>query len=72
DRSASRGEMATRALYVFEHESALGNSPAHHLFDRIGIERLAGESPPRRFEDYAVTVDLDQLPAGVTFRDLTW
>src|SRR5262249_2822808 len=40
DRSASRGLMATRGLYVFEHESALGNAPAHELFDRVGVARL--------------------------------
>lgn len=28
DRSAARGEMATRGLYVFEHDSALGNARA--------------------------------------------
>ena len=29
DRSATRGEMATRGLYVFEHESELGNALEH-------------------------------------------
>lgn len=29
DRSASRGFMATRGLYVFSHDSGLGNAPAH-------------------------------------------
>ena len=32
DRSAARGEMATRKLIVFGHASALGNAPAHKLF----------------------------------------
>ena len=35
DRSASRGEMAVRGLYVFSHESKLGNAPAHKLLERI-------------------------------------
>lgn len=35
DRSAARGEMATRGLYVFKQHSELGNAPAHSLFDRI-------------------------------------
>ena len=34
DRSAARGEMSTRGLYVFRHDSELGNAPAHALFDR--------------------------------------
>lgn len=66
DRSAARGEMATRGLYVFKHDSHLGNAPAHKLFERIRIERLDKTKPPRSFDDYAVTVDRDGLPPGVT------
>lgn len=39
DRSASRGEMSARKLIVFEHESDLGNAPAHILFDRVKVKR---------------------------------
>ena len=39
DRSAARGLMSTRGLYVFEHESALGNAPAHQLFERIDVKQ---------------------------------
>lgn len=35
DRSAARGEMATRALVVFEHEGKLGNAHADALFGRV-------------------------------------
>lgn len=35
DRSAARGQMATRALIVFEHASALGNAHADALFKRV-------------------------------------
>ncbi|MDB4950126.1 MAG: cas7c [Gemmatimonadetes bacterium] len=65
DRSAARGEMSTRALYVFEHDSALGSAPAHRLFERIAIARKDQDRPPRAFSDYAVTVDDASLPAGV-------
>jgi CRISPR-associated protein Csd2 len=68
DRSAARGEMATRGLYVFKHDSALGNAPAHKLFDRIKIKRQdddGGRRPPRAFSDYTVSVDRENLPAGV-------
>ena len=66
DRSAARGEMSARKLVVFEHDCALGNAPAHELFERVVIERVSdGETyaigdkrldnapPARRFEDYA-------------------
>lgn len=64
DRSAARGEMAVRGLGVFEHESPLGNAPAHKLFDLIQIE---GPEAPRSFEEYIVTEE-PAPPAGVTFR----
>lgn len=66
DRSASRGEMATRGLYVFEHDSAIGNAPAHKLFERIAIQRRPEVKVARKFQDYDVRVDGDGLPAGVT------
>lgn len=67
DRSASRGLMCTRGLYVFEHESALGSAPAHELFDRIQIEPLGANAAPRSFAEYQdrIRVNLDGLPASV-------
>ncbi len=65
DRSAARGEMATRGLYVFKHESELGNAPAHALFDRVLVKRKEGVDVPRRFEDYQVAASDADLPAGV-------
>jgi CRISPR-associated protein Csd2 len=75
DRSASRGLMATRGLYVFEHESPLGNAPAHELFDRIEVRPFREESEPqapRSFEDYRrrVHVNDQDLPAGITLHRL--
>ncbi len=66
DRSAARGEMATRGLYVFKHESKLGNAPAHALFERIKPKLKEGVAVARTFEDYEVTVDADNLPVGVS------
>ena len=64
DRSAARGKMCLRKLYIFKHESALGNAPAHILFDKIRIEKKAECSTPRKFEDYIITVDTE-MPTGV-------
>lgn len=66
DRSAARGEMTIRGLYVFKHDSQLGNAPAHTLFERIQVLRRPGVETPRRFEDYEVQVNETDLPAGVT------
>jgi CRISPR-associated protein Csd2 len=70
DRSAARGEMATRKLIVFEHDSMLGNAPAHRLFDRIKITRNDFASPPRAYSDYTVAIDRDAIPAGVTIHEM--
>lgn len=77
DRSAARGEMATRKLIVFKHENALGNGPAHTLFERVRIgrnvdgefrdidARLDNLPPARAFSDYIVEIDREGLPQGV-------
>jgi len=70
DRSAARGEMTTRGLYVFKHKSELGNAPAHALFDRIEISRKNGVAVPRGFADYEVKVNDTDLPPAVTLKRL--
>ena len=78
DRSAARGEMAARRLILFRHGSALGNAPAHRLFERVTVRRVFdGEEyepgdrrthnlpPARAYADYAVHVDEHDLPKGV-------
>jgi CRISPR-associated protein Csd2 len=64
DRSAARGEMATRGLYVFKHDSELGNAPAHALFERI--KAMKNVEVPRGFADYEVTVNESAMPPGIT------
>lgn len=59
DRSAARGLMSTRALVIFEHESALGEAPAYELFDRVKVETLGPRA--RSFADHKVTVDGAEL-----------
>jgi len=70
DRSAARGEMSTRGLYVFKHDSILGNAPAHSLFDLVKVSRKKDVAVPREFGDYVVTVDESALPQGVALQSL--
>lgn len=66
DRSASRGFMATRHLFVFEHASKLGNAPAHALFDRVSVSRVGDPvQPARSASDYEVALNREALPDGV-------
>ncbi len=70
DRSASRGFMAIRGLYVFSHEDSVGNAPADVLFDRIEVRRRDGVEAPRKFTDYSVAVNGSALPDKVTLTRL--
>mgnify|MGYP005847762613 CR=1 FL=1 len=70
DRSAARGQMATRKLIVFKHNSALGNAPAHKLFELVKVKRSTDEKKPARaFSDYVVEIDRDSVPTGITLEE---
>lgn len=69
DRSAARGLMSAQKLIVFKHDSVLGNAPANKLFDLVKIEKKS-EGAPRSFNDYEVTIDKSNLPAGVTVEEM--
>ena len=70
DRSAARGEMNARKLIVFKHDSALGNAPAHKLFDLVTVTRAEAEKKPARaFSDYEVSIEQDRVPTGVTMEE---
>jgi CRISPR-associated protein Csd2 len=69
DRSASRGMMSCRGLYVFSHESKLGNAPAQNLFARVNTPPSTSLAP-RLFSDYQISIDDTALPAGVSLTRL--
>ena len=70
DRSAARGTMAARGLYIFKHESKLGNAQAQRLFESIKVEKKPGVESPRAFNDYIVVPpDPNSLPEGITLID---
>lgn len=80
DRSASKGMMSCRGLYIFKHigtdsdleqrkkQAMLGCAPAHKLLDLgsiIDINKKVGIEAPRKFADYELTIHEDRLPTGV-------
>jgi CRISPR-associated protein Csd2 len=69
DRSAARGMMSAQKLIVFRHDSVLGNAPANKLFDLVKIEKKC-DSVPRKFSDYEVSIDRENLPTGVTIQEM--
>ncbi len=69
DHSAARGLMAVRKVIIFKHDSALGNAPAHKLFEMVPNPELKDMSkPPRGFSDYEniIVPSDDQLPENIT------
>lgn len=80
DRSASKGMMSSRALYIFKHvgtdsdpaqrvrQARLGCAPAHKLLELgqvLQIELKDPEKPARRYSDYTVSIHRDKIPAGI-------
>jgi len=68
DRSASRGVMGCRGLWIFTHESKYGNAPVHELFARLQVKKVA--EYPRIVSDYLIQLDDANLPQEVTLTQL--
>jgi len=68
DHSSARGKMSARKLIIFKHQTALGNAPAHLLFDAIEVKNkvnLDEGEPVRKFQDYKIEVNNDVIPSEV-------
>ena len=56
-------------MNMFEHESKLGNAPAHRLFEAVKVNRLIPDAQEARsFSDYAIEVG--DIPEGVELIEL--
>lgn len=66
DHSAARGKMSSRKLYIFKHESALGNARTYELFDLVKVAKKDETRPARSYYDYHLEIERDKIPAGVT------
>ncbi len=65
DRSAARGLMQTRGLYVFKHNNELGRAPANSLFDTISVNKRELDTVPRSIDNYVIQIHEDLIPEGV-------
>jgi len=68
DQSAARN-MAPRKLIAFKHQSALGNAPAHKLFERVVVPPIR---VARSFADYEkhIKINRENLPTGIEMIEL--
>lgn len=65
DHSAARGQMSSRKLIVFKHDSKMGSAPAHKLFDMVTVAQADG--PVREFNASRITIPVQSdMPQGVT------
>lgn len=64
DHSAARGKMSVRNLFVFKHDSELGECQAYKLFETIKVTGNA--SPARSYKDYDIEIEEGAIPKGVT------
>ncbi|ADD43240.1 type I-C CRISPR-associated protein Cas7/Csd2 [Stackebrandtia nassauensis] len=71
NHSAARGEMKLCGLYVFSHSSAVGDAPAHQLFNTIAISPLEADKPPRHHTDYRRQFEKASVPSRITSTVLT-
>ena len=74
DHSSSKGFMSARKLIAFQHESKLGNAPAHSLFEALKVDLTAecqgNGGVPRKFSDYRLELDKAQIPSTVSAIEL--
>ena len=64
DRSAARGEMATRGLYVFKNDSELGNAHAHDLLERLEVRAKNADAIGCDFSACSVKLDGEAPAVG--------
>jgi CRISPR-associated protein Csd2 len=69
DRSATRGEMAVRGLWLFEHKDELGNAPAHKVLDSVKLPSVPSARSFAEYEAAGITAPADDTQicdGGVT------
>jgi CRISPR-associated protein Csd2 len=63
DRSAARGYMEMRGIYVFAHQNKLGNASSGEFFTRLSVSST--RPAPREYSHYDVSIEGASLPEGV-------
>ena len=50
---------------MFKHSKELGDCPAYRLFDAVEVKKKEEVVYPRKYTDYSVSVDKEQIPDTV-------
>ncbi len=66
NHSAGRGNMCSRKLVIFKHNSKWGNTQAHKLFEALHVSRKPGVAVASSYDDYEITLDTAAIPDSVT------
>ena len=70
DHSAARGKMAVRELIVFKHSKELGDCPAYKLFDSVEVMKKDNVEYPRKYQDYEVHINRENIPDSVEVKQM--
>lgn len=65
DHAAQRGQLNSRKVVVYKHQSALGEAPSWKVFDSLKVEKKPDVTFPRKYDDYQVTLDTTSLPESI-------
>jgi len=71
DESAARFDVSLRYLFVFEHSTKLGTVPKQKLFSLVKTNRTREFDIPEGPDDYKISVDVENIPSNINFRDLS-
>lgn len=63
--STLRSNVSVPVIYVFKHDSKLGNMPRHKLFERV---QLTSDGHPHAFKDYTIKTDFEDLDGVEVFK----
>ena len=65
DASAARSQVNPRLLVIFHHDTMTGDRQAFKLFECVRVYRRPDVEFPRRFGDYIVDIDEENMPGSV-------
>jgi CRISPR-associated protein Csd2 len=69
DASSSRPLMGVPRVVAFRHDRALGSGKRMQLLKRLKVSLRDPKVPATAYEDYDVTLDLNNLPTGITVEE---
>ena len=55
---------------IFKHSKELGDCPAYKLFDSVEVKRKDDVEYPRKYQDYEVYINRENIPDSVEVKQM--